>query len=785
MPRRLDGLFDLRDRGIQRYQYLDGSTDRNKRRANPKYDEHFTTISGDPASVICKTCSVKIQDKTSAKDKHLKRRGHKARYNAEPEVPHRITPNLRATNATPNYEDPSFNSNAMDVDFDSLPAEDLNTPNPPPTSTSSLYDYLRQQETKARLAAEAAFLEQERTGEEYFPDVQIDPPTGNKPRRAYRSQKEIDWSPFPDEATALSAVLMTNERHPYSNEALDLIWWWGRGLARLGAAPPSIKSVQGCLTKLHDLTGGHIEEHTSPLKTPFHLIDVASIIAQDVGNPERDQQCSVGNIPRREVELGSHTASTNGSHTVNSMDVFLKDFVRTVDDVSLQVQRFTMKDGEHFACGTEVKDTPQGLYMCADIKVNIKKFREIVRMPSPLQTTIVGRRSPTNVYTACTARDVEEILTPHPLKARAGGHRVIMVPIILFSDDSAGTSSKKWNAFYNWYRQLGGLPFMLSQRDFHTHFVGTSNKASALEIADASISSINSKLDTGIWTYDSAALEPVLVTGSVVCILGDNPMHSELCSTMEFGKANRFCRACKVSGKIETAEELQQFLAPGEPRNWASTQAEIRDQLDMACIFGNKTRLRKQQTTTDTLTEYAKSHSVEAARAFRDAIRPVDRLINPLFRLNSFNGHNDTPLEALHTILLGIIKWLSRASLALVSKDALNWQRFSHPFRGKEIVINGGLLLGKDFRRIIQVGPFMYDGLLPQPWIKAWCCMADVFLLVYMRQIPNLEAYIFDLQRAITASFASICDINPKIFSRLKYHALVHLGQDVRQPSVE
>ncbi|KAI9103449.1 hypothetical protein DFS34DRAFT_672093 [Phlyctochytrium arcticum] len=241
-------------------------------------------------------------------------------------------------------------------------------------------------------------------------------------------------------------------------------------------------------------------------------------------------------------------------------------------------------------------------------------------------------------------------------------------------------------------------------------------------------------------------------------MLGDNPMHSELCSTMDFGKANRFCRACKVKGKFETADKLGQFLAPGEPRNWAETQAEVFDQLDLACSFGNTTRLKKQQTITgvkcqlsactmEKLTKYAKNHSVDATRAFRQTLGPAKALVNPLFRLTLFDGHRDCPLEALHTVLLGVIKWLSRASLALLSKDqkqelclrvdALNWQGFSRPFRGKEIVINGGSLLGKDFRQIIQIGPFMYHGILPQSWIKAWCCMADVFLLVYLRRIPN------------------------------------------------
>ncbi|KAI9103972.1 hypothetical protein DFS34DRAFT_682949 [Phlyctochytrium arcticum] len=775
MPRRLDGLYQVCDDDIRRMQQVEDQIERNlsaQKQINAQLDEHFTIANGDPSSVICKTCIVKIKDNIPAKKKHLQSRGHAMQCDAEPAIPE---PNLPAAIHTINNEGSSHIANAMELDHDTLLTHNFHTTTPP-RCTSSLYDYLRQQAERARLQAEAAYLEEERMGEEYVTETTVDPPVGDETRRPRSNRNDPEWAPFPDHTSALCAILMTMSRHPLSNAKLKMIWWWA---GQLGLTLPSIQSVQGLLAKLHTMTGGQVEEHESPLKTPFHMIDVASIVAQEVANPE----------VMRHLKTFSETSDV------------LSEMYHAEKwhwDPALQAPM----DGELFACGTQLKDTPDGLYLCTNITVNIKAFQQIIDMPPPPQISIIGRCSPTNIYTTFTAEELKEVLAPHPLKARAGGHRVIMVPIILFCDDSAGTSSKKWNPFYNWYIQLGGLPFELSQRDFHTHFLASSNKASALEMADALVNCMNNKLVQGLWSWDSAALEPVLVTGAVVCMLGDNPMHSELCSTMDFERANRFCRACKVKGKFETAEELGQFLAPGEPRNWAETQAEVFDQLDLACSFGNKTRLKKQQTMTgvkcqlsartmEKLTKCAKNHSVDATRAFRETLGPAKALVNLLFRLTSFDGHRDCPLEALHTVLLGVIKWLSRASLALLSKDqkqelclrvdALNWQGFTRPFRGKEIVINGGSLLGKDFRRIIQIGPFMYDGILPQSWIKAWCCMADVLLLVYLRRIPNLEAYVVDLQRAITALFAAVCDIDHKIFSRRKYHALVHLTEDVRR----
>ena len=36
-----------------------------------------------------------------------------------------------------------------------------------------------------------------------------------------------------------------------------------------------------------------------------------------------------------------------------------------------------------------------------------------------------------------------QYLTPHPIKGKAAGRRVVMVPLILFSDDTSGNRSKK------------------------------------------------------------------------------------------------------------------------------------------------------------------------------------------------------------------------------------------------------------------------------------------------------------------------------------------------------
>ena len=132
----------------------------------------------------------------------------------------------------------------------------------------------------------------------------------------------------------------------------------------------------------------------------------------------------------------------------------------------------------------------------------------------------------------------------HPLKQSCNGLPVVTVPLVLFSDDTSGNRSKKWNKFDYWSMTLAGLPIR-EARSFHNmYFLNCSNRLTALEIAPPIIEDLE-LLENGCVMYDSFLQQEVLVISKVFIILSDNARASELLNHLG-SRAKKFCRMCMV-----------------------------------------------------------------------------------------------------------------------------------------------------------------------------------------------------------------------------------------------
>lgn len=121
-----------------------------------------------------------------------------------------------------------------------------------------------------------------------------------------------------------------------------------------------------------------------------------------------------------------------------------------------------------------------------------------------------------------------------------------------------------------------------------------------------------------------------------------------------------------------------------------------------------------------------------------------------------FDPHSDTPVEILHVILLGFVKYFWRDTLARLNKSQLETlkTRISSfdvrglgvsPLSGERLVTYGRSLTGSDFRVIAQIAPFVLQGLMKQDNINVWCALSLIVTSVWQPEIEDMSVYLVSL----------------------------------------
>lgn len=118
-----------------------------------------------------------------------------------------------------------------------------------------------------------------------------------------------------------------------------------------------------------------------------------------------------------------------------------------------------------------------------------------------------------------------------------------------------------------------------------------------------------------------------------------------------------------------------------------------------------------------------------------------------------FDPHRDTPVEILHVILLGFVKYYWRDAMTRLSdeqKKILTYRLSSldvsalriSPLAGETLVKYARSLTGRDFRIIAQVAPFVLYDLFPKHIFDAWLGLSALVPLVWQPVIEDLDSYL-------------------------------------------
>ena len=126
------------------------------------------------------------------------------------------------------------------------------------------------------------------------------------------------------------------------------------------------------------------------------------------------------------------------------------------------------------------------------------------------------------------------------------GRQVVLVPLILYTDDTSGNKSKQWNKFDLWCVKLAGLPSKENSKLHNIHMICCSNQCGVLDMTQPIVDDLLDLELQGITAYDSHLQKEVLVVAPLMCVLSDNPRHAEIMNHSG-PSANLFCRICMVS----------------------------------------------------------------------------------------------------------------------------------------------------------------------------------------------------------------------------------------------
>ncbi|KAJ3858394.1 hypothetical protein EV359DRAFT_69043 [Lentinula novae-zelandiae] len=382
-----------------------------------------------------------------------------------------------------------------------------------------------------------------------------------------------------------------------------------------------------------------------------------------------------------------------------------------------------------------------------------------------------------------------------------------------------------------------GLDRTESSKEYNVHFLATSNTAPPLEMLDGIADQLQDCQENGIWAWDPKTHSRVLLIVCVLALLGDNPMQSEFACHIGL-RGKFFCRTCWVKGKdakdgptvqnpminedtndeehegSETGsvgsaasagskqgkkktrakfkESLQSmihrvkgFVKPGKPRTKAETMATIKSQFITAETKGasKAKEARTESGIKDTYQVFfIDKFMTRRRKGVQEAQAPdlSQDTMSPVWRIKGLDPHADTPVEILHVVLLGFVKYFWRDVIENQLKKNKKLKRELATQLSSLDVQGLGLdfsLQGSDFRKISQAAPFVLKEFVVDDCYQTWVALSKLVPLIWQPKIVNLNSYIELLQQEIEQFLLYAAQWSIRWFNKPKFHILVHLSE--------
>ncbi|THU88819.1 hypothetical protein K435DRAFT_729596 [Dendrothele bispora CBS 962.96] len=625
-----------------------------------------------------------------------------------------------------------------------------------------------------------------------------------------------DYSPYPNKLMMLLDIMDNLPRLRLSTAHFKLILWL---LNQAGVRNvPKYDTFRQVQRQLSQTCSTEPKECTSSLGNHFYINDPREAIQRQFANPQvvphmnfypEETDGPISEVWQAERWKEFDPSDLTPMYSKNGKQFYI-DEVAMLQDGRVAIPRIWIKRrGTLHADCNMVEIAPDGTW---SVRTEIESIQadqfesNYLEIVESMPDAIIPWNDPALVS-----------VMPNPKRALVGKDEdlyVVMVP--MWADDVSGNKSKQYNKHINLYTQNSNLPARLLQQEYFVNFVSTSPHASSSEQFAEIRKIVNDTQNNPIKCYNAHTRRTCGVILRVPSLPADNPQQSEEASHMG-GGSNQFCRRCNVGGTHKEKESDSGYHAlfqTGVLRSAAETKINLNEQLRTAMLGGDEKRVAALQTATgtkDKVTEYwidiLRNRANEILEAHPTTPKnelvtelstwlnkqPGDKM-NPLLDIAGLDPNRDTPIEILHTILLGIVKytWLMfHSKLSNDSQRHLFVSRLQStdtngltipPLRAAYMMQYRNGLIGKHFKALMQTMVFHVHDLVTPAEFEVIKAVGELGAMLWVPEINDMNQYTKDLEVRIGNVLDAFAAVDPnKITVKIKLHLLSHLTSDCRR----
>ncbi|THU93261.1 hypothetical protein K435DRAFT_861654 [Dendrothele bispora CBS 962.96] len=625
----------------------------------------------------------------------------------------------------------------------------------------------------------------------------------------------MDYSPYPNKLTMLLDIMDNLPRLRLSTNHFKFILWL---LKQAGVQQvPSYDSFRKVQKDLTHLCGSEPVKCTSFLGNRFYVNDPREAIKRQFANPEvaphinlypEETTGPISEVWQAERWKEFDSSNLTPMYSNNGKQFYVNEVAMLHDNRLVIPLLWLKRDGILHADCNVVEVTSGGTWIRQSTVQSIRadefeiNYLDIIEsMPNKRIPWIDASTVPT---------------MPNPKRQLVGEDEdlyVVMIPV--WADDVSGNKSKQYNKHINLYMENSNLPGHLLQQEFLVNFLSTSPNATSPEQFAEIRNIVNETQKNPIRCYNAHTKRKCRIILRVPSLPADNPQQSEEACHIG-GQGNKFCRRCHAGGtqkEQETDIGYHSLFSTGVVRSAAETREVLELQLK-AAMSGISSRVEEIQTwtgTKDKITQHWVEILLQKANDHRNAnpgvtsddrvaeltkwldSQPGDKM-NPLLDIAGLDPTKDTPVEILHTILLGIIKyaWLMFHSKLSEEQQRLFTARLQStdtsglsipPIRAAYMMQYKNNLIGKHFKSLMQTMVFHLHDLTTATEFEVVKAIGELgAMLGFLKSETWINIWYHDLEIRIGNVLDAFSAVDPhKISCKIKLHLLPHLIEDCRR----